>query len=549
MISARERILIIEGDPASRKSLLDLLETAGYEVSATASPEEGFGAVRNLGFDLLFLDANLSELDCCQVLKEVKGSSAMEAIRVILLASGGAVERGRGLDLGADDVISRPWAPPEIVARVRAHLRVKRALDQLREKTRLAEEGHEIAHSAIEALAVTDRMSRDAFSLGRMLKIGATAFLVLAAMVIGILIFSSRRAEKETKRAYAVIAQLERGVARQQDLVAQSRNVREEIERPAAPAGDSGDAAGLRQQLAETSARLRRVEDEGRIAQHIIRSSVPSVCLLHVVVVFRDKASGQRLRYAGLDPQGEPLKDSEGKPIFTLTGQGPEVHANFFGTGFIAAGDGRILTNHHVVEPWWKNDELESVAQNGIEPVIAEMSAYFPGWSRAFPVEVRKVSPEADLAVVQGGLAGLKRPVLALDDSKGAAISGQPLISVGYATGLPGILARAGDETIEAIITATNGDPKQVLAELARRNLIRPVTTQGHIGDVLADKIIYDAQTTSGGSGGPLFNHHGKVIGVTFGVVEGFGGSNFGIPIRYAAPLLAPLAPEQELNR
>ena len=77
------------------------------------------------------------------------------------------------------------------------------------------------------------------------------------------------------------------------------------------------------------------------------------------------------------------------------------------------------------------------------------------------------------------------------------------------------------------------------VACFARRNLIRPAITQGHIGDVLTDKIVYDAQTTSGGSGGPLFNHHGKVIGVTFAVIRGFGGSNFGIPIRYATPLLA----------
>jgi S1-C subfamily serine protease len=53
------------------------------------------------------------------------------------------------------------------------------------------------------------------------------------------------------------------------------------------------------------------------------------------------------------------------------------------------------------------------------------------------------------------------------------------------------------------------------MEELARRNLIRPVTTQGHIGDVLPDKIVYDAQTTSGGSGGPLFNNEGKVKELT----------------------------------
>jgi S1-C subfamily serine protease len=64
------------------------------------------------------------------------------------------------------------------------------------------------------------------------------------------------------------------------------------------------------------------------------------------------------------------------------------------------------------------------------------------------------------------------------------------------------------------------------------------LVTQGHVGDVLEDKIVYDAQTTSGGSGGPLLNREGGVIGVTFAVVKGFGGSNFGVPIRFASPLL-----------
>jgi S1-C subfamily serine protease len=55
-----------------------------------------------------------------------------------------------------------------------------------------------------------------------------------------------------------------------------------------------------------------------------------------------------------------------------------------------------------------------------------------------------------------------------------------------------------------------------------------------------ADKIVYDAQTTSGGSGGPLFNHEGKVIGINFAMVREFGGSNFAIPVGYAKSLLKP---------
>jgi S1-C subfamily serine protease len=109
---------------------------------------------------------------------------------------------------------------------------------------------------------------------------------------------------------------------------------------------------------------------------------------------------------------------------------------------------------------------------------------------------------------------------------------------MGYATGIAAILARTDEDTAQNIMKQSSGDVSQVLNELAKRNLIRPLITQGHIGDVLPDKIVFDAQTTSGGSGGPLFNRDGKVIGVTYAVLKGFGGSNFGIPIRFSQPLL-----------
>jgi serine protease Do len=78
----------------------------------------------------------------------------------------------------------------------------------------------------------------------------------------------------------------------------------------------------------------------------------------------------------------------------------------------------------------------------------------------------------------------------------------------------------------------------QIVSRLAAQHLIRPTTTQGHIGDVLKDKIVYDAATTSGGSGGPLFNRDGKVIGVNFAILNDFGGSNLAVPVRYADELV-----------
>jgi S1-C subfamily serine protease len=224
----------------------------------------------------------------------------------------------------------------------------------------------------------------------------------------------------------------------------------------------------------------------------------------------------------------------------SLSGNGPEVHLDIFGTGFLVSDTGQILTNHHVAEPWWQNDELKEMLDQGVEPVIAEMTAYFPGVANGIALNTEKISSTADVAVLKGNVSGLGIKQIALADGRRSTISGGPVVLLGYPTALDAILARAGADTLQSIATASKGDPKQVMEELARRKLIRPTTTQGHIGAVLPDKIVYDAQTTSGGSGGPLFNNEGKVIGINFAMVREFGGSNFAIPVAYGKSLLRP---------
>ena len=173
-----------------------------------------------------------------------------------------------------------------------------------------------------------------------------------------------------------------------------------------------------------------------------------------------------------------------------------------------------------------------------LQAEISTIRAYFPGDSRAFHAEIQDISKETDLATMAVDMQDLKRPLLSVDGSKEAAQPGEPIVAMGYATGLAALLARTDEETSQQILSRSGSDIVAVLDELARRNLIRPLITQGHIGDVLPDKIVFDAQTTSGGSGGPLINQQGKVVGVTFAVLNGFGGSNFGIPIRFSQPLL-----------
>ncbi len=555
LAASTENILLFASDPAARESLRAPLAASGYGVRVAETQEELLRLLQENSAGLLLLAFDSAEEESSDTLAAIRGHNATSQTRIILLTPGGKEALARGLDLGADDGVSVPFDDAELLARVRAQFRQKRASDELAAKLRIAEESREVAQTAFQALAVTEKMTADAFSLERILKIGVISLFSLALVIVAVFFLYSRRAEKETRRAYTVIARLEKSVQTEEQLLASAKRLREdpanadllqqketlqqqaETLRKKMSQPDGSDVTELRRQLDEATGRLSKIEGDAQAAEGVIRSSAPSVCLLHVSVAFNEKDSGRRLRYGGIDSDGTPLKDSDGNPIYTTEGRGPEVRADFFGTGFIV-GEGKILTNHHVVQPWWQNDELAGALQQGLQPVIAEMMAYFPASTNGIPVGISRISEEADLALIHGDLSELGRPALKLNPGKDAAVSGEALISVGYATGLDAILARAGDETVEQIVKTSGGEPKLVLAELARRKLIRPLVTQGHVGDVLADKIVYDAQTTSGGSGGPLLIPNGRVIGVTFAVVRGFGGSNFGVPIRFAVPLL-----------
>jgi DNA-binding response OmpR family regulator/S1-C subfamily serine protease len=557
MNQPRNRIVILESDPAARESLLESLQATGYDVVAFAEPAEALEAIRQSGTAVALLAANMNDPASREVLATIHGAATIEGARLILLAGPSAADRAEGLDLGADDAISRPWDSAEILSRVRAQLRAQKTEKDLRDKMRIAEEGQQIAHTAFEALAVTEKMTNDAFSLSRELKIGVGAAFAVVVVMITVYFLFARSAQHETKNMSAVIARMDSNLIGPQNLVARARQLREQQAAPGAAAAgkdqlqkqaqdlkakmanaSSDDVATLQKELADTNTRLKQLEREGDSAENLIATDVQSVCLLHVAVAFREKESGRRLRYAGLNPQGEPLRDSDGNPILTTDGRGPEVKADIFGTGFLAGPDGRVVTNHHVAEPWWKDEQIGKLTLQGFQPEISTIRAYFPGDARAFHGEIQEISQDIDLATMRFDLQDLKRPLLALDSTKAAAVPGEPIVLMGYATGLDAILARADEDTVQKITEGNGGDVSQILQELAKRNLIRPLITQGHIGDILPDKIVFDAQTTSGGSGGPLFNQQGKVIGVTYAVLRGFGGSNFGIPIRFSQPLL-----------
>jgi DNA-binding response OmpR family regulator/S1-C subfamily serine protease len=545
MNSKPEKLLVVESDDALREHVVAVLSDAGYELSTDY--REGMKAVLAFGPDVVLLGANPPQLDCCDLLSEIKGSEHTRDIRVVMLSPGGSAERTRGLDLGADDVLSLPFDPHELLSRVRLQMRNKHFADQLR----AAEENRNATQQVVTAVNEERRTLR--------VGVLATVAVLIVAGLLSFLFY--RRNQQQNTRVYAAITRLQSGMLTQEKLMERSRRSIDDGGRGPSLASDpqklqllkkseelrsqlasskTENASDLQNQLTAVESRLQKLETEGKVAQTIIQSYEPSVCLIHVVLAFGDHSTGLRLHYAEMTSSGEPTVDEHNNALLSITGNGPEVHLDVFGTGFLASAAGQILTNHHVAEPWWQNDELKEVLDQGLEPVIVEMTAYFPGVPRGLALNTEKISSSADVAVLKGNVSELGIKQIVLADGHRSAISGAPVVLLGYPTALNAILARAGAETLQSIATASKGDPKQVVEELARRNLIRPITTQGHIGDVLPDKIVYDAQTTSGGSGGPLFNIEGKVIGINFAMVREFGGSNFAIPVVYGKSLLKP---------
>jgi S1-C subfamily serine protease/CheY-like chemotaxis protein len=547
--SSSERVLVVESDDALRSSIVGALSDAGYEVSTDC--REGMMFVLKFSPDAVVLGANPPQLDCCDLLSEIKGSERTQNIRVVMLSPGGATERTRGLDLGADDVLSLPFDAHELLSRVRWQLRNRHAIEELRQHAHTVEENRNAAQQVVAAVSEEQRTLR----VGRII-----ALAIVGVAAAAFLIFYHRTQQQNT-RVYAAITRLQTAGLTEQELMDRSRRVLEHVQNKPSPPSDSEElqlqkqSQDLRSQIASNSTqnisalqsqlsvveeRLQRLEAGGKNAQTIIQTYEPSVCLLHVVVGFRERSTGLKLRYEALTSTGEPAKDEHSNSLVGVTGTGPEVHVDVLGTGFLVSDKGQVLTNHHVAEPWWDNDDLKGMMDQGVDPVVIEMTAYFPGISHGISMTTEKLSPGADVALLKGNVSGPKIKEVAFAEGDGSAVSGGPVVLLGYPTGVDAILARSGEETIRSIATATKGEPKRVVEELARRHLIRPVVTQGHIGDVLPDKIIYDAQTSIGGSGGPLFNSEGKVIGINFAMVRDFGGANFAIPIAYGKSLLKP---------
>src|SRR5213080_5550903 len=212
------KLLVVESDDVLRGQIVAVLSGAGYEVSTDY--REGMKAVFAFDPDAVVLGADPPQLDCCGLLSEIKSSERTHNIRVVMLSPGGSAERTRGLDLGADDVLSLPFDPHELLARVRSQVRSKYIADEFRERLRLAEENRSAAQQVVTAVNEERRTLR----VGGL---AAVAVLIVAGLVF---FFFYRRTQEQNTRVYAAISRLQTGVLTEQKLMERSRRALEDAD-------------------------------------------------------------------------------------------------------------------------------------------------------------------------------------------------------------------------------------------------------------------------------------------------------------------------------
>ena len=116
------RLLIVEDDAPLRDALRQGLEEAGFAVDASADGEEGLWYARSNEYDVIVLDLMLPRVDGLTILKRLRHEGSAAPI-LILTAKDTVADRVKGLDLGADDYLVKPFAFAELLARVRALVR------------------------------------------------------------------------------------------------------------------------------------------------------------------------------------------------------------------------------------------------------------------------------------------------------------------------------------------------------------------------------------------------------------------------------------------
>lgn len=215
--------------------------------------------------------------------------------------------------------------------------------------------------------------------------------------------------------------------------------------------------------------------------------------------------------------------------------QSPESRVRISGTGFLV-GDGLVVTNRHVAEPWYGDADAKRLMDRGAEATLENLAIFFPGAPKPVRLLPGAISRTSDLAVLRTEDSDVIRGLATLPLANSPGPAGQLVTVIGYPLGIAGMLAKSPSDVYERL--SSRHDDINAVNKLAAMSLIRPLATYGHLGDVVGNKIIYDAPSAHGGSGGPVLNTEGEVIGVNFAYMDGFSGGTLGVSVESLRPLV-----------
>jgi len=341
--------------------------------------------------------------------------------------------------------------------------------------------------------------------------------------ILGVLAFSLVtliRTSNKTDKLGEQIAAVQNGREQDQEVI---RKQREEIEK-----------------LREASEQMRR------FTQKIAELYSPGVCLIVGTYTFVERGSGRVLRYETADKIGDMPVDKSGNLQASVDGAGPPVQIDYTGTGFVVEEGGIIATNKHVVQPWVTDQMAQIILHQGggLTPRLDTLEAFFPTRQAPFELKVAATSPRYDIALCRFEQGDTALPVFPMSSDDPISIIGEPVVLLGYPTGVDGLLQRIEESERGEILKSHGQSVVAVAMGLGTRGLIRPLTTTGTVSDALPGRIVHSAQTTEGGSGSPIFDRDARVIAVNSAILatvdgnQSFGGSNFGVPIKVAYELL-----------
>jgi S1-C subfamily serine protease len=341
----------------------------------------------------------------------------------------------------------------------------------------------------------------------------------------------------QQNRMNALLQQrIETGAAQLESFARALARAREEALTPA-------DLQALRQEIATrvltNAERLEVLERRSQATAAVIAKSIASVAFLQGAYGFREEATGRMLRHV-VDKEGRPLISPIGQPLLSLEGDGPVAERQFTGTGFAVENGSILVTNRHVAMPWENDSDVKALTGQGLQPTMIKFLAYLPGEPAASNLELHKASDEADLAILRR--TGDARSLPALELARAVPNRGDEVIVMGYPTGLRSMLVQAGEGFIKSLQDAEDTDFWSVARRLAEDGHIVPLASRGIVGQVTAATIVYDAETTHGGSGGPVLSVEGTVVAVNAAILPEYGGSNLGVPAARVLSMLQAAA-------